>query len=56
MRKRFDHETPYWVRPERTYFITICAQDRKPNTFCHPTIGKTILDSARLRNERKIWL
>jgi putative transposase len=55
MRRRFDHNTPDWIRSERTYFLTVCAQDRKRNTFCHPEIGQAILDSVRLRNEHKTW-
>lgn len=37
------------------YLITACAYYRVRNTFCHPEIGRTLLDSIQLRNEKKIW-
>jgi putative transposase len=37
------------------YLITACAYYRARNTFCHPEIGRRILDSIQLRNEKKIW-
>jgi putative transposase len=55
MRQRFDHETPHWIPPDRTYFVTVCARDRARNTFCHPEIGTPIFESIRQRNEKKVW-
>jgi putative transposase len=37
------------------YLITACAYYRVRTTFCHPEIGRRILDSIQLRNEKKIW-
>lgn len=55
MAQRLDHEPPPWATPDSTYLITTCAYYRGRNTFCHPEIGRTILDTIQLRNERKIW-
>jgi REP element-mobilizing transposase RayT len=56
MRKRLNHEPPpFYYSDAPTFFITICAQDRGKNTFCHPDPGQAVLDSIRFRNERKIW-
>lgn len=54
-RKRMDHESPEWVRAEADYFVTACSESRGRNQFCHPEIGKAILDSVRHRNENGIW-
>ena len=55
MARRLDHEPPPWAALDSTYLITACAYYRVRNTFCHPEIGRAILDSIRLRNEKKIW-
>ena len=52
---KLKHETPDWVKPDATFFVTVCAQDRKQNTFCHPEMGKTVLDSIKWRNEQRLW-
>ncbi len=54
-RKRLNHEAPYWVSSEADYFVTICAEPRRKNHFCHPDIGTAILDAARLYNEKHAW-
>jgi REP element-mobilizing transposase RayT len=36
-------------------FITVCAFDRGLNTFCHPDIGKSILESISWRNQQQRW-
>jgi REP element-mobilizing transposase RayT len=52
---RLNHEIPEWVNRDATFFVTICALDRRVNTFCHPELGQIVLDSIRWRNEKKIW-
>jgi REP element-mobilizing transposase RayT len=54
-RKRLDHEPPEWVGSEAEYFITVCAQPRGRNHFCHPSVGPIILESIGRRNEQPIW-
>jgi putative transposase len=54
-RKRLNHEPPEWVGTQAEYFITVSAQARGRNHFCHPEIGQTILDSIRYRHEKEIW-
>jgi REP element-mobilizing transposase RayT len=53
--KHLDHNPPHWIAPEAVYFITICTKRRNINQFCHPVIGRHILDSIRLYNERNLW-
>jgi putative transposase len=53
-RKKLNHSTPGWVEgPE--YFITICCEDRRINSLCHPMIGQIILNSSRNLNSKGIW-
>ncbi|HEX4139220.1 MAG TPA: transposase [Candidatus Methylacidiphilales bacterium] len=54
-RKRLNHEAPYWVTSEADYFATICAVPRRKNLFCHPDLGKAVLDAAKLYNEKHVW-
>jgi putative transposase len=55
LRKRLDHETPFWIGSDAEFFLTICAEPRDKNHFCHPKIGAAILDFIRLYNERHHW-
>jgi len=43
------------VTPDATFFVTVCAQDRKQNTFSNAEMGKVVLDSIRWRNEKQLW-
>jgi putative transposase len=54
-RKRLDHEAPFWVYADADYFITICAEPRGKNHFCHPGIGAALLASIRAYNDRNSW-
>ena len=55
LRKRLNHETPHWVATDADYFLTICAEPRAKNHFCHPQLGAAVLDSIRIYNERNNW-
>jgi putative transposase len=56
MRKRLNHESPlFYYADSPTFFVTICAQDRGKNIFCHADPGNAIFESIRLRNEKRIW-
>jgi len=52
--RRLDHEPPSGAL-HQTYLITACAYYRARNTFCHPEIGRAVLDSIRFRNEKQVW-
>jgi putative transposase len=54
-RPRLDHEIPSWVRPGAIYFVTVCAELRGKNHFCHPAIGKKIFESVAHRHWAQIW-
>jgi len=54
-RKNLDHEPPHWVQEASVYFITVCAESRGINHFCHSELGADILDSVHFRNEKGIW-
>jgi len=54
-RKRLDHELPPWVDAQSDFFLTICADPRGRNHFCHRELGAAILDSIRFYNERENW-
>jgi putative transposase len=52
--RRLDHEPPSGAL-HQTYLITACAYYLARNTFCHPEIGRAVLDSIRFRNEKQVW-
>jgi putative transposase len=54
-RKRLHHEAPFWVPADADYFVTICADSRGKNHFCHRQIGAAILASVRNYNDRNQW-
>ncbi len=54
-RKHLNHETPHWVTSDADYFVTLCAEPRGQNHFCHPAIGTTLLDSIAFYNEKQTW-
>jgi putative transposase len=54
-RKRLNHEAPYWITSDADYFLTLCAEPRKQNHFCHLDLGKAIIDAAKLYNENHAW-
>ena len=53
--RRLDHQSPPWTSFEAQYLITVCARFRVRTTFCSPEVGAAVLDSIRLRHERKVW-
>jgi putative transposase len=54
-RKNLTHETPHWVPPNASYFVTPCAEPRNQNHFCHPIVGTAVLDSIRFYHEKQTW-
>jgi putative transposase len=54
-RKHLNHETPHWVTPDANYFVTLCAEPRNQNHFCHPTVGTTVLDSICFYHKKQTW-
>jgi len=34
-RIHLDHETPFWIQHDATFFITICTEPRGFNQLCH---------------------
>ncbi len=54
-RKRLDHDTPNWVKPDSVFFITLCAQARGNNHFCTEAVGPKLLASIVYRHEKQIW-
>ena len=54
-RKRLNHEAPHWVTSDAHYFLTLCAEPRKQNHFCHRDTGQAVLEAAKLYNERHVW-
>jgi len=55
LHKHLQHRPPEWIQPDASYFLTICANPRGQNHFCHPDIGPAILDSIAYRHEKGIW-
>jgi REP element-mobilizing transposase RayT len=53
--KRLDHQPADWLRDEPEYFVTVCADPRGKNHFCHPEIGPVILESVKYRNQKQVW-
>jgi hypothetical protein len=54
-RKRLDHEIPDWVDNSAEFFLTLCAEPRGRNHFCHPEIGAAILMAIRLYHDSQKW-
>jgi putative transposase len=54
-RKHLTHETPHWVPPNANYFITLCAEPRNQNHFCHSLVGTAVLDAIRFYHEKQTW-
>jgi putative transposase len=53
--KPMDHSPPDWLRAEPDYFITVCANPRGANHFCHESPGFAILESIQHRNQIQVW-
>jgi putative transposase len=54
-RKRLDHEIPDWVDNGAEFFLSLCAEPRGQNHFCHPDIGAALIKAVRLYNDRQRW-
>ena len=54
-RKHLSHKTPCWVTPDADYFITLCAEPRNQNHFCHPAIGTDVLEAIRFYHDKQCW-
>jgi len=54
-RKHLNHDAPHWVNADADYFITLCAEPRGHNHFCHPDLGAVVLDSIRIDNDQHHW-
>jgi putative transposase len=55
MHKPMDHQPPHWVRDDAIFFITVCAEPRGLNQFCHTVVGMEILKTIRHYHEREGW-
>jgi putative transposase len=55
LHKRLDHTTHFAGRFGAKYFITVCAQRRGVNTFCHSDIAQGLLKTARIYHENQRW-
>ena len=54
-RIHLDHETPFWVQHDATFFITICTELRGTNQLCLEKVGTDALKSIRHYNEKQKW-
>jgi len=50
-----DHKPPDGIEPQACYFITVCAEPRGTNHFCHPSLGSKIIESIRHYHEQRSW-
>ena len=55
LHKDMDHQSPYWIRDDATFFITVCTEPRGSNQLCHPKVGADILKAIRHYNEQNKW-
>jgi len=53
--RKLDHEAPEWIGPDADYFVTVCADPKGRNHFCHDGIGSVILESIEYRHRKGIW-
>jgi putative transposase len=54
-RRHLGHETPFWIRGEPDYFITICTRPKGRNQLCLPTVGAQIIQTVAGYHQRKRW-
>ena len=55
LRKHLDHQTPYWVRNDATFFVTICTEPKGLNQLCHASVGADILKSIEHYHKTYKW-
>jgi REP element-mobilizing transposase RayT len=55
VRKHLDHQPPHWVQEAAVYFITVCAEPRQINHFCHPLVGAEVIQSIRQYHDKGRW-
>ncbi len=54
-RTKLPHEIPVWAQINAIYFITICAEPRGENHFCHVNISHEIWNTILHRQEIGQW-
>ena len=54
-RIHLDHETPFWIQHNATFFITICTEPRGSNQLCLEKVGSETLKSIRHYHEKQKW-
>lgn len=54
-RIHLDHETPFWVQHDATFFITICTEPRGTNQLCLDKVGIEALKAIRHYHEKQKW-
>ena len=54
-RKTLPHTPPPWVKEDAVYFITLCAQSRGENHFCHPKLAMQLYESVTYREHMEQW-
>ena len=54
-RIHLDHETPFWIPHDATFFITICTEPRGLNQLCLEKAGTEALKAIRHYHEKQMW-
>ena len=55
MKRKLNHDIPFWVADDAVFFITVCCRQRYVNSLAKPEIADKIRESLLHRQSLRQW-